>query len=160
MESNLLKRISKLMLVALVSTVIFSCSKDDDSLNGNGSINLKVDGSAWNASLAVQAVYDQGLFTVTGSDSNAKQVNITVLNPEEGQTYQTGGLANYSIMGRWTAGLDPNETYSTAAVTSVSGEIKFTRLTDTKAEGTFSFKARNTNQDEVSVTDGKFSVNF
>ena len=91
-----------------------------------------------------------------------------VVSAKEYYGYESGrrqyihhrGLANYSIMGRWTAGLDASQTYTTAAVTSVSGEIKFTKFSETHAEGTFSFKARNTSQEEVSVTDGKFSVDF
>lgn len=161
MQESILKRTTKMFLLAFLFTAVVSCSKDDNNnQSGDGSINLKVDGTSWNASLAVQGVYAEGLFTITGSDSNAKQVNITVMNPEEGKTYSTGGLANYGVMGRWTAGVDASETYLTAAMTNVSGEIKFTSFSETHAEGTFSFKARNTSQLEVNITEGKFSVSF
>ena len=161
MKHSILKLTGKLFVLAVLFTISLSCSKDNGKDNsGDGTMSLKVDGTAWEASLAVQGVYAQGLFTVSGSDSDAKQANITVLNPEEGKTYNTGGLANYSIMGRWTAGLNQEDTYSTGVMTTTSGEITFTKFTDSHAEGTFSFKARNTSQEEVNITEGTFSVNF
>jgi hypothetical protein len=62
-------------------------------------------------------------------------------------------------MGRWTGGLATTQTYTTG-VGLGSGTVTITELSATKVSGTFSFTAKNTEQAEVSVTEGSFSANF
>ena len=128
--------------------------------SGSGKIKLKIDGTAWDASLAVQAVYSNNVLVISGSDGNSKQISLTIMNPAEGQTYDFGGLGNTSYIGQWTAGLSQTETYSTFAFQSKAGEINLSKLTDSMVEGTFSFQAKNTAGNSVTISDGTFSANF
>jgi len=143
---------------------MMGCKKDDEENNDNpnnnnpvGSMSLKVDGTSWTASLAVVATNSGGLVTVTGSDSNAHQAQVTIYNVSGTGTYQLGGSMTNPNMGRWTAGVNPEQTYTTSLGLG-SGTVEITELTDTNVAGTFSFTAKNSNGDEVSITEGSFNA--
>src|SRR5690554_5433500 len=110
-----MKRFKFLLLLAMaVSVSLSSCDKDKDgdSVMG-GSMSLKHDGSSWTASLAVAATHTSGVLSVTGSDSNANQCNVTLYNIPGAGTYDLGGSFSNPNTGRWTQGLGTNDTYST-----------------------------------------------
>jgi len=157
-----------LFLLLSVGVVLTSCKKDDDEENNpggstptptQGTMNCKVDGTDWSASLAVVATNSNGVFTVTGSDANAMQCQVTLMNVNGPGTYQIGGSMTNPNSGRWTASTDPADTYS-SMLGQGSGTVEITVLTDTKTEGTFSFTAKNTAQTTVSVTQGSFSADI
>jgi len=119
------------MLAALFVSgiVLSSCAKkNDDNVTpsgSNASVSLKVDGQTWSATLATQAVIgDQGLVTLTGSDSDAHQISFTLMNAHATGTYSIGGLTNPN-QGRWTAGLNTSDTYLASMVLG-SGEVVIT----------------------------------
>ncbi len=153
-----------LLLMVLVAGIITlgSCKKDDgDSgtpVGSNGSISLKVDGSTWNASLAVQAVNSNGVINVTGSDSNAKQAGVTLYGISAPGTYQVGP-PNAGNMLRWTEGLGQTDTYQANGVIG-TGTVTVTELSDSKIKGTFSFTGYNTAQTSKQITEGTFEANF
>lgn len=150
-----------MMLIAGV-TLFSSCNKNDDDsgtpAGSNGSISLKVDGSTWNASLAVQAVNSNGVINVTGSDSNAKQAGVTLYGVTAPGTYQVGP-PNAGNMLRWTEGLGQTDTYQANGVIG-TGTVTVTELSDSKIKGTFSFTGYNTAQTSKQITEGKFEANF
>jgi hypothetical protein len=150
-----------MMLIAGV-TMLSSCNKNDDDsgtpIGSNGSISLKVDGSTWNASLAVQAVNSNGVINVTGSDSNAKQAGVTLYGISAPGTYQVGP-PNAGNMLRWTEGLGQTDTYQANGVIG-NGTITVTELSDTKIKGTFSFTGFNTAQTSKQITEGSFEATF
>lgn len=147
----------------LTGILLSSCTKNDDDggtpSTGNGSVSLKVDGQSWSATLATVAVKgDQGLVSLTGSDSDAHQVSFTLLNAQATGTYTIGGLTNQN-QARWTAGLSTTDTYLASMVLG-SGEVVITEYSDAGFKGTFQFEAYNTSQQKVSVTNGAFEANF
>ena len=150
-----------MVLIAGVISFV-SCKKDDGDtgtpVGSNGSISLTVDGSSWNASLAVQAVNSNGVINVTGSDSNAKQAGITLYGVSSTGTYQVGP-PNVGNMLRWTEGLAQNQTYQASGVIG-TGSITVTELSASKIKGTFSFTGYNTDQDTKQITNGEFEANF
>lgn len=156
---------AKLLLFVFIAVGLSlgSCKKKDDenadpSLSG-GSLSARIDGADWNASLAVQAVNSNGVLSVTGSDASSKQLQITVINPTGAGEYQLGGNMTNQNSGRWTAGVNTNQTYTTT-VGLGSGTVNISELTDTNVKGTFSFTAANSDEEQVSVTDGTFSAAF
>jgi hypothetical protein len=159
-------RIIFLFLLSLGLT-LSSCKKDDDGddggnnnpVPGQGTMTLKVDGTAWSASLAVVASNSGGVLAVTGSDSQAKQCGISMMNVNGPGTYELGGSLTNPNMGRWTAGLNTEDTYTTS-VGLGSGTCTITSLTATHVEGTFEFTAKNTAQLEVVITEGSFSADI
>jgi len=155
----------KIIFLALISISILNltaCKKDDaaddnPTISG-GSMSLKVDGTAWSASLASQAVNTNGVINVTGSDSDAHQVAITLLNVTEPGTYSVGGMGNQNGI-RWTEGLASTDSYL-ANFALGSGSITITELTSSKIVGTFSGSVANTSQTTKKITEGTFNVSF
>jgi hypothetical protein len=161
---------SRILLIVLLSigVVFTACKKDDDDDEGDGSntavpgtssMTLKVDGADWSASLAVVATNTNGVFSVTGSDANARQCGISVMNVNGPGTYDLGGALTNPNMGRWTASTNPSDTYTTS-LGQGSGTIVITTLTDSRAEGTFEFTAKNSAQQTVSISSGTFSADI
>jgi len=152
-----------LMLTAVAVLGITSCNKSDDEDTtpdnpaSNGSISLKVDGSSWNASLAVQAVNTNGVINVTGSDSNAKQVSVILYGVTEPGTYNVQAGLQHQL--RWTEGLGTNDSYIANGLIG-SGSITITELSSTKVKGTFQFTGMNTAQATKSITEGSFEATF
>lgn len=156
------------MIILSLGIVMTACKKDegeDDNPGGNtptptqGTLACKVDGADWSASLAVVATNSGGVFTVTGSDSQAKQCQVSIMNINGPGTYQIGGGLTNPNAGRWTASTDPADTYSTMLGMG-TGTVEITVLTATHAEGTFSFTAKNTAQQEIGITSGSFSADI
>jgi len=146
-----------LFTLIIVSTLVFtSCKKDNDPLTGDGNMELVIDGDSWNASLAVVANKSaENIVTVTGSDSNAKQCQIIILNCNAIGTYN---LSDPNI-GRWTAGLAQEQTYTTS-VGLGTGTVEITELSDTGISGTFHFSAKNTEIEQITITEGNFNAVF
>ncbi len=149
------------MFLLAASVIMSSCNEEDDDNNnaGNGSMNLKHDGTSWTANIAVQGVNTNGVLSVTGSDGSANQCNITLYNIPGTGTYQLGGTMTNTNSGRWTQGLGTNDTYSTM-LGQGTGTCVITELTASKVEGTFEFTARNTLGALVTITEGSFSANL
>ena len=157
-----------LLLLGLTFFLFASCSKeeDDDKADSgnnqqspNGEMTCKVDGTNWSATLAVVATLDEsaGIATVTGSDGSSKQCQVTINGFAGTGTYDLGGTLTNPNMGRWTASASLTDTYTTT-LGQGSGSVKVTEVTDTSIKGTFSFTAKNSNGEEVSLTEGEFDA--
>jgi len=153
------------MALLAISVGLASCNKDDDdnadpeNNNSNGTMTAKVDGADFDATLAVQATLDGGVFVVAGNNGNAQQIQITLNGVTSAGTYQIGGSATNPNMGMWVASASAEESYTTIVGVG-SGSCDLTELTDSSAKGTFQFNARNTAGDVVNVTEGSFEVSF
>ncbi|MCF8228012.1 MAG: hypothetical protein K9G58_08080 [Bacteroidales bacterium] len=153
------------LFMIAIGLSLSACKKKDeetepqDNNEGSGTMTAKIDGTDWSASLAVQGVYSNNLFTVTGSDANSKQLQITIMNVNDTGDYTLGGDPTNTNAGRWTEGIGQEQTFSTQLGLG-SGMVNITEWTGSKAEGTFSFTAKNSEQAEVSITEGAFSVSL
>ncbi len=163
-----MKTLNNLTLLCLLMSFTFlSCSKDDETTgpedgNNNSTKNTltcKVNGVEWNASLAVVANNSNGIVSITGSDSNAKQCNFSLMNVSGTGTFEVGVTMTNPNLARWTAGLDPNDTYTTT-VGLGGGTVTITEFTSTGFKGTFEFTAKNSSMTEVSITEGNFNATF
>ena len=155
-------------MIGLVAGLFFvSCSKDDDDDNGdngNGTpsgnmMKCSVDGTAWEATLAVVATSDPAVVTCTGSDSNSQQLMFSINNPNGTGTYTLGGSLTNPNMGRWTKGLGQNDTYTTM-LGQGTGTVTIEAMDDAGFSGTFEFTAKNGAGEEVSITAGEFNAKF
>ena len=84
------------ILLSMAVITMTSCKKEEDDggdggNSGNGTMTLKYDGSGWSADLAVVASNSNGIVTVTGSDNNAHQAQVIVMNVSGTGTYDLGG---------------------------------------------------------------------
>jgi len=162
---------SKFFLLFGITMVMFtSCDKKDDDNPDDGNNNqnsatgmmtCKVDGVDWTASLAVVGSMTESaqIATATGSDSNAKQCQITLTGFTGTGDYDLGGTLTNPNTGRWTAGLNPEDTYTTQ-LGQGTGKVTVTEATATGFKGTFYFTAKNMSGAEVSITDGTFEVTY
>lgn len=163
-----MKKLNTLVTLLLLSGFIFiSCSKDDDNADpGNGDdppsgnmLTANINGTDWNASLAVVASSDPGIVTITGSDSNAGQLMFSIFNPTGVGTYSLGGSLTNQNMGRWTQGLGQNDTYTTL-LGQGTGTVTISEMTESGFNGTFEFTAKNGAQTEVVINSGEFNASF
>lgn len=163
-----MKTLFQLALISFIGfTILSGCSKKDDdnstpdnnSTPTGNSMNCKVDGNAWSASLAVVATNTGGVLTVTGSDSNGKQCQVIIFSPSGTGSYELGNTMTNQSNGRWTGSPDPMDTYSTMLGQGAE-TVEITELTATNVKGTFSFTAKNSASTEVSITEGSFSSTF
>lgn len=154
----------RLSLVALsLSAVLFSCSKGDDTpaVTGGGSMNAKVDGANYSATLAVQA-------TITGSSpkvlafagtGTSGQINITLSNYTGPKTY-TLGAGIFDNIATFTLTSSPFTSYSASGVLG-SGTVTISSDSGGYVEGTFSFAGKNNSGGTITgkdITDGTFKI--
>lgn len=149
-----------LSALLLLAVTFVSCKKDSDTgdpSSSSGSISLVVDGSTWNATLAVQGVNTNGVVNVTGSDSNAKQASVILYGVDSPGTYTISMGSPHQL--RFTGGLDAAQTFVASGVVG-SGTIEVTEISASKVKGTFSFTGYNDDGVSKQFTDGKFEANF
>lgn len=153
------------IMMAVISVSLTACKKDESddddnggSLNGGGSMTLKYDGNDFSATLAVQAVNENGVINVTGSDGNARQASLVLFGTSGPGTYTIGAAYPQNLC-TWTEGTNATQTF-TASFVIGSGTVTITELTDSKIKGSFEFTAVNTNQETRTITDGSFEANF
>lgn len=161
-----MKNFSKLIsLLILLGFIVVSCSKDDtDTDPGNeppsgNTLTATIDGAAWNASLAVVASSDPGIVTITGSDSNSKQLMFSIYNPTGPGSYTLGETLTNQNMGRWTIGVGQNETFTTMLGQGL-GTVNVSEMTESAFSGTFEFTAKNGAGEEVTIASGEFNASF
>lgn len=152
------------VLFLAIGFTLTSCDKDDDDNDEpnnttGGELSATIDGNEWSASLSVGAVNSSGVISVTGSDANSNQLQISILNATSTGTYSLGGSMTNSNYGRWTTGTGQSDTYTTM-LGQGSGEVTITELTADRVKGTFYFDALNDQQQQVDVTSGSFNAKF
>jgi len=163
LKMKIMKTRNVLLLILFTGFLFTSCKKtNDDNGNpsGNGSMNLKVDGTAWSASLSVQAVNTNGVINITGSDSKAKQAAVVLYQATSTGTYKVGpNGSNPGNMLRWTEGTGQTDTYIANNLLG-SGTVTIDKLTATEVSGTFQFEGYSTTQNKKTITEGSFSAKF
>ncbi len=171
-----LKSISKIALLAF-AVLLSSCSGDDGGGGGGataaGTIKAKVGGSNFKSMTAATvamkvAVGDTYTITVQGSDASGKALNFVMngMTLETG-TFDIGGANSIAIVGSYTE-VNINNPMASKTYTApfeggaVAGSVTISEITDTKIVGTFSFTAKNQEDqsDVKEVTNGAFNVNF
>lgn len=157
------KTILFITMILIAGISLTSCNKTEDSgipAGSNGTMNLKYTGTDWSATLSVQAINTNGVLSVTGSDSNAKQGALNITNINGTGTYKVGpNGTDPGNMLRWTEGLDPAQSYIANSIIG-TGTITIDKLTATEVSGTFSFTGYNTAQSSKAITEGSFSAKF
>lgn len=156
-----MKTLKTVLFSMLLSTFLFSCSKDDDNNNnnntGNGTMTAKVDGANFNANLAVQALITSGVCSFAGTGGDG-QINVAIPSYTGPGTYAIGGTSFATATYALTA--SPFTAYSASAVIG-SGTITITSDTGGYLEGTFSFSAVNNTGGTLvtkNITDGSFRI--
>ncbi|WP_338791230.1 DUF6252 family protein [Bernardetia sp. MNP-M8] len=155
---------SKLFILLLVCSIAFvGCKDDDEDENPNegtelagGSMSAKVDGQAFEATLAVQATISGGVFTFAGtanSSSSVRQINIVIADYQGTGTYTFNSPASTAV---WSEGTTADKIF-TANFILGSGQVNITEVADGRAKGTFEFTGSNGSETRT-ITEGKFNV--
>ncbi len=147
------------LLVLAGTLFFFSCSKDKGASpsTSNGTMELKVEGNAWSATLAVAAVNTNGVINVTGSDSQSKQASVILYGVDAPGTYTLNNSQSNQF--RWTEGLGQADTY-VANFLAGTGTITITELTASTIKATFEFTGYNNSQNSKVITEGVINANF
>ncbi len=123
----------------------------------NGSMSAKIDGSNFNASVAIAATYSGGILAIAGTDGQGRTIGLGGQVAAPG-TFTVGATnpTNFSVT-TGSAGWQ-------AAITTGSGSFTVTSISATGAKGTFQFTAgplagTGATGNKV-VTEGAFDVTF
>ena len=158
---------SKLFILLLVCLVAFVGCKDDEDENpdegtelAGGSVSAKVDGQAFEATLAVQATVSDRVFAFAGtanSSSSVRQININIAD------YQGTGTYNFTTPGStaiWSEGTSADKIF-TANFILGNGQVNITEVADGREKGTFKCTGSNAGgggSETRTITEGKFNV--
>jgi hypothetical protein len=141
----------KLITLALCAFAVafVSCNKDDDS-GPSKAFNAEVDGEDFKAE-DIEAFRDDDDIEVYADDDDGNYflIHFNAEDIEEGESYdlEAGGEIRISYQN------DDDNVFS-----PVNGEIKISKLSDTRLEATFEFDAEDFNGEEVEIKDGVVKV--
>jgi hypothetical protein len=158
--TNSLRRGALLTLAFSAMLSFSSCEKDtidDPGLPGSGTLTAKVDGTDFDANVAVQASSSSGVLSIMGSNMVGKAINLTIFNYSGPDTYDMGGLGNTSSA-LWQETLTSEGGFSTFGTAAGISSVTIDTDDGSKVTGSFSFSGRNSNGDVRSVTDGSFEA--
>jgi hypothetical protein len=140
----------KFITLALCAFVVaFVSCKDDDS-GPSKVFTAEVDGDDFKAKDIEGYNDDDDVEIVAGDDDdNYFAIHFNADDLEEGETYDLDGVGDINIV----YVTDDGTTFFPA-----SGEIKITKLSDTRLEATFEFDAQDFDGEEIEIKDGVVKV--
>lgn len=168
-------KIITLCFLTLAAFTFTNCSKSDDGGDGgnapNGRLVAKVDGKTFESleisSTATIANDGQNL-VIIATNTEAIGFAISVFGFEGVGTYEFDGgslgVTNTAIYTETNVNLSnpansTTEMWAAPYEASVAGTIKVAEITDTKVIGTFSFKAKNSNDNSIkTIAEGSFNL--
>jgi hypothetical protein len=170
-----MKTIKFICACFLVTSSLFltSCSKDDDGGGGGnaaaGTITGKVNGTTVTSSSQLTQANkvtagSTSSLTMQGTNFDGKGFSFVINNFTGTGTYEIGGSSSVFVVASYIEGnasnpLATNIWSAPFDTDAVRGEISFSEATDDNVKGTFSFTAKNPNDDtEREITQGAFNV--
>jgi hypothetical protein len=151
-----MKKLSVVMSFALAAMILLSPScrrnpADPLGITGSGTMSATVDGKSWSASLNVNALRSEEGFAIQGFDEDGASITLSL----DGDVDDKG---DYMLGDGFEAAyIDSNGSNN---FVGTSGEISFSKLTNDKAKGTFSFTGEDGMGETIQVTNGQFDVKF
>ena len=145
-------KMRKILFIAVMSVVLFSCSKDDDSILAT-KMSAKIDNTEWSTITRVTVLTNKG-FVITGTSLN-ETLSITILGSTAG-TYELS-LTSIQFEAIYKESLS---TTTEDAYVATSGEVVLTSVNTSTKEisGTFNFILKKSlTGDSVTVTEGTFT---
>lgn len=142
----------------MMAAMIAGCGSDPAGPGlDNGSMSARIDGSAFNASVAIVATYSSGILAIAGTDGQGRTIGLGSQVTAPGTyTVSAANPTNFSVT-TGSAGWQ-------AAINLGSGTLTVTSISATGAKGTFQFTAgplagTGATGNKV-VTEGAFDVTF
>ncbi|RXR33154.1 hypothetical protein EQG68_06625 [Flavobacterium piscinae] len=169
-----MKTIKFICACFLVTSALFltSCSDDDGGGGGNaaaGTITAKVDGTTVTTleittSATLVSAGGNTTLSMLGTSTSQKGFSFTINGFDGVGTYEFGGsssvfrVASY-IEANVSNPLDSQTWSAPYDDDSPRGTISFSEVTDTRVKGTFTYSAKNPNDNSVKqITEGSFNV--
>ena len=146
-------KMRKILFIAVLSVVLFSCSKDDDSIL-TMKMSATIDNAEWSTITRVTVLTDKG-FVITGTSLNGKSISITILGSTEG-TYELS-LTSMQFEAVYKESVS---TTTEDAYLATSGKVVLTNVNTSSKEisGTFNFILKKSlTGSSVMVTEGTFT---
>ncbi|MCB4809596.1 DUF6252 family protein [Tamlana sp. 62-3] len=174
-----MRQLKQFMALVMVSASLMfnSCSTSDDGGDGGnapqGILVAKVDGTSyksWEISSSATVANNGNNLIIIATNSDGNAFSISIFGYEgAGKTYEFDGttLGPFNTVSYTQTDVNlSNPTASTTKIWSapyedaVAGTVSISEETDTHVKGTFSFTAKNTDDDSViTVTEGSFNLN-
>lgn len=156
-----MKRISILVMLFVLALVFNSCSEDDDSPVGPGSlasgeVSATIDGKSWKSS--GQMYFNAAKIIAATKIENVTTYELTTISISfllSGQEPAVG-TGTAQCFYQESKGLPPSSTVKTW--TDISGSYEFTEVTATQVKGTFEFSGTNQDDNTKKTVKGSFNV--
>ncbi|MGB3545028.1 hypothetical protein [Rubrivirga sp.] len=156
---------------ALLSILMFTggCDAVSDVVDGaacsatgyadSGTVSATVGGSRYSTP-CVRVEVESGVLTIASIDdvvSDNDQRLLAVTAPNEVGTFEVGET---TAGGVYTVRAADTSQQAEQTFASTSGRVTVTSVTDTSAEGTFSFVGQVPSGDQIDIVNGSFDVTF
>jgi hypothetical protein len=135
----------RLLLLALLPIILFSCSKD----SGGAFFSATIGGKKWEAVVRV-TTHQNGTFLLTGTSIGGEVLIITLLQDQPGTYNLSMEELGFSALYKKSV----NSTYQDSYV-AVSGTVVLTEVTDDRVSGTFQMELTRLTEN-LHVESGKF----
>ncbi len=152
-----------ILTLLMISVSCNNSSPTETESTTEGTMTVKLNGADWSANTAVIGTYSNNVLTVTGQrnpgGTQSEQIQIVLYNISATGSYK---LSLSPSTGRYTYGDSPTNIITYMTMDNDAGTINVTALDANGAKGTFSFKAKNMqDQNDVKdLTEGSFEVVF
>lgn len=146
-------RVLSLCLLALLFIACDSNDSDGDEF-AMGTMEAEIDGVTWQAANANANRVEAGpisTLTIAGATASVEALSIALVNVTAAGTYSLSSGSSASFT---------REANFSGIYNSTSGSVTISHIDEETVEGTFSFEARNTAGETISVTNGRFDVEY
>jgi hypothetical protein len=138
-------RVRHLPVLLMLALLLPSACGDDTPVEpsgpppvvlANGSMGALIDGVVWNADVSIVASYSNGMLSVTGEDALKRRIGFGLrATGPRAISVGSGDFVGFSLS------ISESDDTLPSIWSGQSGEIRLTRLTPTRASGTFTFIA-------------------
>lgn len=148
----------RILSLCLLALLVIACDSNDNDGDGDefamGTMKAEIDGVAWTAANANANRVEAGsisTLTIAGATASVEAISIALVNVTAAGTYSLSSGSSASFT---------REANFSGIYNSTSGSVTISHMDEETVEGTFSFEARNTAGETISVTNGRFDVEY
>lgn len=143
----------------VVLLAVMSCGNPlgDDGFND---MTCTIGDASFESDIGVMVSFHEGLFTITGSGSPAKQCQLSIHGCDKVGTYTISQESGELNTARWSHGAEPLENFYITSNGNGTGSVTITLLSMEEIHGTFYFSAKNAYGDQVVVENGTFKASL
>lgn len=142
-----------LACIAVLTLSLTGCSGTLGELLGDDAMGAKIGGSSWDSTNSILEITGDTVL-ITGADYKGRAISITLYNRDD----LPGTVILNSTTGKcvYTPLItNPGDSYTSY---DNSGMVIVDSISSSRCKGTFSFKAKNDDDEEITITNGYFDM--